>query len=84
MEYVTIFLVSNIGSGDGSGEKNLSRGSTVRSLLGTIAGNRNPDNYLVRVRKVGESESRQVTPDYVFQGGERVTVSPTKVDAGSR
>lgn len=52
----------------------ISQGTTVEQFFSDKMAGRKPDNYLIRV-------NRQPVPrDYVLQEGDRITITPTKID----
>lgn len=83
IEYVRIILVCNLpGPGSENGEKDVPKGSTVSTLLEDLTGSANFNNYLVRVKKMAELVTETAEPHYTLSTGDKVIISPKKVDAG--
>jgi len=70
---VKILLVNNEGSGF-AGNKDIPEGTTAGELFRMEMADRNPSNYLMNVNR------EQVSSDYVLQSGDRVTMTPTKIE----
>ena len=52
----------------------VTQGMTVEQFFNDKIPNRKPDDFLIRVNR------QPVARDYVFQEGDRVTVTPTKIE----
>ena len=70
---VKILLVNNEGSGF-AGHKEVAEGTTAGELFRSEMGDRNPSNYLMNVNR------EQVSTSYVLQNGDRVSMTPTKIE----
>jgi hypothetical protein len=53
-------------------------GSSVQTLFGERLPGRKPDDYLIRVNR------QPVSRDQVLQPGDRVTMTPTKIEGARR
>jgi len=68
-----ILYVNNDGGGYAD-YVNVTSGMTVETFFNENMPNRKPDNFLIRVNR------QPVARDYVLQEGDRVTVTPTKIE----
>ena len=53
---------------------NVDEGTTVKSFFSEKLPNCNPEDYLIRVNR------QPVASDYALQEGDRVTMTPTKIE----
>jgi len=68
-----ILYVNNDGGGYAD-YVNVTSGTSVETFFNENMPNRKPDNFLIRVNR------QPVARDYVLQEGDRVTVTPTKIE----
>ena len=68
-----LLYVNNVGGGFADYVE-VSPGMTVEIFFNEKMPNRKPDDFLIRVNR------QPVARDYVLQDGDRVTVTPTKIE----
>ncbi len=71
-----ILYVNNDGSGFAD-YVNITEGTTVEQFFTIKMEGREPSDYLIRVNR------QPVPKDYVLQDGDRVTITPTKIESAS-
>ena len=98
LRYVTISYISNVGKAS-STERRIPENTTLKDFLDSefggnfsFGGDGKSASYLVLASYFKESEGnkirinreQQTNGDLVLKTGDRITVSPTKVDAGQQ
>lgn len=73
----TIFFINN-GGGGFCDHLEVERGTTVRQLFSQQIKHGQPSDYLIRVNR------QPVPADQVLQEGDRVSITPTKIEGASR
>ena len=68
-----VLLINNDGGGFAD-YLEVPEGTTVKSLFEQQISSPNPENYLIRVNR------RPVPADQVLQEGDRVSITPTKIE----
>jgi len=68
-----ILCINNDGAGFAD-YINITEGTTVEQFFAIKMQNQNESDYLIRVNR------QPVSRDYVLQEGDRITITPTKVD----
>lgn len=73
---IKVTLITNSGTGDPV-EIPVVDGTILEDFLG-VSFEGDPEDFKIRVRTAGES--RDVDMDYMLQDGDRISLSPIKVD----
>jgi hypothetical protein len=68
-----LLYINNDGSGFAD-YVDVTAGTTVETFFSERMPNRKPDDFLIRVNR------QPVARDYVLQEGDRVTITPTKIE----
>ena len=68
-----ILYINNSGGGFAD-YLDVSSGTSVETFFNENMSNRKPDDFLIRVNR------QPVARDYILQEGDRVTVTPTKIE----
>ena len=71
-----IMFINNDGGGFAD-HLELAAGTTVSQLFGSQLPERKPEDYLIRVNR------QPVPSDHVLQEGDRVTMTPTKIEGAA-
>ena len=71
-----ILYINNSGGGFAD-YLDVTSGTSVETFFNENMPNRKPDDFLIRVNR------QPVARDYVLQEGDRVTVTPTKIEGAS-
>jgi len=68
-----ILFINNDGAGFAD-QMEIDKGTTVQQLFEEKIPHGTPDSYLIRVNR------QPITSDYVLQPGDRVSITPTKIE----
>ncbi|WP_166831809.1 RnfH family protein [Thalassoroseus pseudoceratinae] len=71
-----IFLINNDGAGFADTQE-LSEGTTIQALFAKTVPHGRPEDYLIRLNR------GPVAADYVLQDGDRVSITPTKIEGAT-
>lgn len=72
-----VLFINNDGAGFAD-NLSLEAGTTVEKLFHQQLPGRNPGDYLIRVNR------QPVSRDYVLQDGDRISMTPTKIEGACR
>jgi sulfur carrier protein ThiS len=71
-----ILMINNDGGGFAD-HMNINEGTTVAQLFAEKLPDRTSEDYLIRVNR------QPVPKDYILQDGDRVTITPTKIEGAA-